>query len=311
LRPAKRGRRCPAYRVRMFGFRLFKSRVFCAKVQVDSRHGNPPMLRHDRSRRMRLPRGVGVYGLGRFGAFWARALSHHFEVAGYSRNPERETPPGVARVSEDDLLRRPVLFLCPAISAMEEVLQRIGPKVREDALVIDTCSVKVHPAAMMQRHLGPGVEILATHPMFGPDSAVSGFSGLPMVLCPVRIGRERMALWEGFFRSLGLDVIVMSPEDHDVEAAYTQGVTHYVGRVLADLKLKPSRLATLGYRKLIEIMEQTCNDPWQLFLDLQRLNPYTGEMRDRLHRSLDRILDALEGGRGGGGQSGGRRSCDR
>jgi prephenate dehydrogenase len=87
----------------------------------------------------------------------------------------------------------------------------------------------------------------------------------------------------------------MSPQEHDRKAAYTQGITHYVGRVLADLDLEPSPISTLGYHKLLEIREQTCNDPWQLFLDLQRFNPYTKEMRERLHRSLDRMLKQLEG----------------
>ena len=42
----------------------------------------------------------------------------------------------------------------------------------------------------------------------------------------------------------------------------------------------------MGYNKLLEIVEQTCNDPWQLFLDLQRYNPHTREMRARLEKSL-------------------------
>ncbi len=86
----------------------------------------------------------------------------------------------------------------------------------------------------------------------------------------------------------------MTPRQHDREAAFTQGITHFVGRVLDDLNLEESSMATLGYRKLLEIREQTCNDPWQLFLDLQRLNPYTEEMRQSLGRSLMRILEQLE-----------------
>ena len=35
-------------------------------------------------------------------------------------------------------------------------------------------------------------------------------------------------------------------------------------------------------------------NPWQLFIDLQRYNPYTREMRTRLHQSLDRVLELLE-----------------
>ena len=131
--------------------------------------------------------------------------------------------------------------------------------------------------------------------MFGPDSAAGGLAGLPMILCPERIGEERLAgQWRGFFAGLGLRVLTMSPGEHDRQAARTQGLTHYLGRVLAGLELEESPIGTLGYRKLLEIIEQTCHDSWQLFLDLQRYNPYTRGMRERLSRSLaaiDRLLD--------------------
>jgi prephenate dehydrogenase len=239
---------------------------------------------------------VGVYGLGRFGSFWAELLSSRCEVRGWSRNAARPTPPGVRRVDEVELLSLPAVFLCTSISSMEEVLARIGGRVRPGSLVMDTCSVKIHPVRLMEQALPPPVSILGTHPLFGPDSARDGVRGLPMILCPARIGEGKLHEWEGFFGSLGLDVRVMSPEEHDRQAANTQGITHYVGRVLADFGIAPSTVSTLGYRKLLEIVEQTCNDPWQLFLDLQRYNPHTREMRVRLKRSLERVMGMLENG---------------
>src|SRR5208283_579143 len=67
---------------------------------------------------------VGVYGLGRFGSFWAEILARSIPVCAYSRSPERTTPPGVRRVGEDEVLAQPVIFLCVAISAVEDVLVR-------------------------------------------------------------------------------------------------------------------------------------------------------------------------------------------
>ncbi len=238
---------------------------------------------------------VGIYGLGRFGSFWAGALAEHLDVAAWSRNADRPVPRGVSRVSEEELLQAPTLFLCVAISAFEEVVARIAPRLPEGALVFDTCSVKVHPAQVMERLLPAEVQIIASHPMFGPDSARGGLAGLPMILCPVRAGEETVGRWAAFFESLGLRVVRMGVEEHDREAAFTQGITHYVGRVLGDLGLARSPIGTVGYNKLLEIIEQTCNDPWQLFLDLQRYNPFTATMRARLHASLDRILGTLEG----------------
>ncbi len=241
---------------------------------------------------------IGVYGLGRFGVFYSAILAKKVKkctVKAYSRNPDRRAPEGVKRVSEEELLSMPVLILCVAISSLKDVLMRIAPKIKPGTLVMDTCSVKVMPAAWMEDILPKGVDILATHPIFGPDSARNGLTGLPLVLCSVRIVTERLEKWIRFFSSLGLKVHLMEPHCHDRDAANTQGLTHYLGRVLSELKLTDSRIGSIGYQQLLKIIEQTCNDSWQLFLDLQRYNPYTKQMRKNLSRSLgeiDRRLDA-------------------
>ncbi len=237
---------------------------------------------------------IGVYGLGRFGSFWAGLLAGSHQVRGYSRDPRRETPPGVRRVGEEELLAMPVVFLCVAISAMEEVLSGMRHRIRPGTLVIDTCSVKTHPVSLMTRLLPDSVSVLGTHPMFGPDSARNGAQGLPLIMCPARIAARETERWRAFFAGMGLRVTVMTPDEHDREAAFTQGVAHYIGRVLSDFGVQRSPIGTVGFNKLLEIVEQTCNDPWQLFLDLQRYNPHTKEMRARLARSLESVMSAID-----------------
>jgi prephenate dehydrogenase len=237
---------------------------------------------------------VGIYGLGRFGTFWAEQLSRSVPVCAYSRSADRPAPAGVRRVGEDELLSQPVIMLCVAISAVEEVLLRMRGRLSPGVTVMDTCSVKTYPVELMRRLLPESASILGTHPMFGPDSARGGVGGLPMILCPARVAAQETERWREFFTGMGLAVSVMSPDDHDREAAFTQGVAHYVGRVLADLGVRRSAIGTMGYNKLLEIMEQTCNDPWQLFLDLQRYNPYTKEMRARLEHSIRSIMTAID-----------------
>jgi prephenate dehydrogenase len=238
---------------------------------------------------------VAVYGLGRFGMFWASELSRYCTVKVFSRSKKRDLPPQLVWVDEDELLSGPALMLCVSISSLEEVLRKISARLKPGTVVMDTCSVKVYPAMKMRELLPAHVDILGTHPMFGPDSGGGGIANLPMILSPVRIRQSALKKWHGFFSSMRLHVIQMDAHEHDREAAFTQGITHYMGRVFSDLGLKPSEIATLGYKKILEIIEQTCNDPWQLFLDIQRYNPYTKEMRIRLHKSLEKIFSKLEG----------------
>jgi prephenate dehydrogenase len=234
---------------------------------------------------------VGVYGLGRFGTFWAELLAKKLTVLGYNRTPRAVAPVGVTLVRIEELFKADAIFLCTAISATKPVLEEIAPLVRPGMLVMDTCSVKMYPVRLMQELLPEAAEILGTHPMFGPDSAHGGVRGLPIILTPVRAAEKTIGTWTQLFGEMQLDVHTMTAEEHDREAAYTQGITHFVGRVLSDLGLKPSGIGTLGYRKLLEVMEQTCNDPWQLFVDLQRFNPYTGDMRKDLRSAVDRIVE--------------------
>ena len=237
---------------------------------------------------------LGVYGLGRFGSFWAAQLADFVEVCGYSRRPKEDIDPRIAVVGEDELLESDIIVLCVAISAMGEVSQRIAPRLRSGTLVMDTCSVKVYPVSVMEQEFDDTVQLVGTHPMFGPDSGRNGIAGLPMVYAPVRVRNEQDSFLRELFSRMELRLVELSPDEHDRNAAYTQGITHFLGRVLQDMHLEPSEIATLGYTKLLEIIEQTCNDPEQLFIDLQRFNPHTHEMRESLRASLDQFMSKLK-----------------
>ena len=238
---------------------------------------------------------VGVFGTGRFGSFWAQVLARHATVVTYTRNRERPAPEGCTAVSIKEFAGCDAVMLCVAISAVPEAMKSLRAHLVPGVTLLDTCSVKVFPVQQMLGGAPEHTSVLGTHPMFGPDSAREGVRGLPIVLSPARCSREELEHWSQFFSRMGLEVLVRSPQEHDREAAMTQGVTHFLGRVLAELDLIPSEMATVGYQKLLEVVEQTCNDPYQLFLDLQRYNPYTSEMRARLRESLGRVRQTLEG----------------
>ena len=236
---------------------------------------------------------AAIYGLGRFGSFWAECLyKAGCEVIAYSRS-EHELPEGVERATEEEVLNAPLLFFCVAISSFEGVLKRFGSGIGHDTVVMDTCSVKILPSRWMKDNIPSDRTIIATHPMFGPDSGRNGVKGLPIVMCPVSPPGEKYGRVKELFLSMGLDVLEMSAEEHDEEAAYSQGVTHFVGRTLSQMGMKPTPIATQGYRNLMTIVEQTCNDPLQLFYDLQRYNPYAKEMRLSLQVAIEKVLNAL------------------
>lgn len=205
---------------------------------------------------------------------------------------------GVSQVGLDEALQRDIVFLTVSISAIPAVLDQIAPRIRTDATVVDTCSVKLFPVAEMEARLPKSVDIIASHPMFGPDSAGERTDKLPMITWPIRDVYQRYASMTRTLGHLRMRIVEMSPDEHDREAAFSQGVTHLVGRVLDEMDLTESPIATLGYTRLMQVREQTCNDPIQLFRDLQRFNPYTKAMRQRFSNALsvteELLLDSTQ-----------------
>src|SRR5262249_37975451 len=148
-------------------------------------------------------------------------------------------------------------------------------------LVIDVCSVKVHPVRVMQEFLPAGVDILATHPMFGPDSSDNGanFTGLRFVYAPIRVKNQARVDWFlNFWRTLECRLIELSPDEHDRQAAYSQAFAFLVGKVGHEMKLTETQIATQGFLELFHNQQVVGRDSWQLFRDMFSYNPYTKEM---------------------------------
>jgi prephenate dehydrogenase len=242
-----------------------------------------------------------VIGFGRFGQLMAELLSIEYTVSVVARSQasqQRAQDLGYPLLTLEAAARTERVLLCVPISEFEGIIQQLVPLLRPGVMVIDTCSVKVHPAEIMTTKLPADVQILATHPLFGPDSARDGVQGLRLVVCPLRATDEAISEWNTFWEHQGVEIITSTPDEHDRAMAYTQGVTHFVGRILGELDLKPSKFSTKGYEALLQVEQQTSNDTWQLFYDLQGYNPYTQSMRKELFEAVasveERINDSLE-----------------
>lgn len=239
---------------------------------------------------------VSIYGYGRFGKLWAEILADDFQVQVFSRRglKREDVREDIAIVTEEQIFNCDAIFFTVAISAFEDLLKNSSKFYRKETIYFDTCSVKVLPVKWMKENIPADCEIIATHPMFGPDSYYTAKDKLPMVMSNISASNENYNFWTSYFASKPMRIEDMTPDEHDKNVAYSQGITHFVGRVLSDLHLSKGSIDTLGYTKLLEIIQQTCNDNWQLFLDLQNYNPYTQQMRKELQSSLTTISSIFE-----------------
>jgi prephenate dehydrogenase len=155
--------------------------------------------------------------------------------------------------------------------------------------VLDVCSVKEYPVRVMKRFLPKSVEILATHPNFGPDSAADTLAGRQITLCPVRISSRRLGEVLRALQKKKLKVVRLSPGDHDRRMAASLLLTHFIGRSLIDFGAKTTGMDTEGYQRLLRILQTVQNDSWQLFEDMNHYNRHAARMRARLIKSISRV----------------------
>jgi arogenate dehydrogenase (NADP+) len=242
---------------------------------------------------------IGLVGYGRFGKVWADMLKQDFEVLVYKRSkpPTPIDTGNIRQVDLDEVLQCETIFYAVPIDQFEIILKQHCEqfhKDRQPRKLIDLLSVKVYPKVLFQKYLPEHCQALLLHPMYGPDSIrVQGLAGQPIVMDRFSFSDPDYQYWKEYFTNKSLDVIEMSAEEHDQYAANSQGITHFIGRVLDEVGMKSTPIDTLGTQKLLEIKAQTCNDSWELFCGLQTKNPYTSEMRVHLGEAVDSVYNKL------------------
>jgi len=96
--------------------------------------------------------------------------------------------------------------------------------------------------------------ILGTHPLFGPDSAKNNLKRKNIIICPVRISKSKLDKISNLLSPYGLNIIVMSPTEHDKLMASTLFVTQFTGRGLNPYRLKEGLPRTENFIKLEQVI---------------------------------------------------------
>jgi len=239
---------------------------------------------------------IGIIGFGRFGELAARYLAEDFNVFVFNRtNKSSEIKKiGACAASLSTVCQQNIVILCVPISTLKAVLKEIGPHLKKDVLVVDVCSVKEYPSRWMKDLLPETVSVLATHPMFGPDSASDSLKGRKIFLSQVRIKRKRYQKIKSYLSSKGLIIIESTPEDHDEQIAISLALTHLIGRTLSEFGAGELNMDTEGYKRLLNILDVVEHDTWQLFHDMHRYNPYAKKKRIAFMKAMKKISDRLE-----------------
>ncbi len=228
-------------------------------------------------------KSLGIVGFGAFGQLAALHLGQHFEISVFDPSDDVAKVAkqlGVRRSTLHSVSQADVILIAAPVSSFEQIVGEISVACKPGALIIDVGSVKVVPSEIMRRLLPNYVDIIATHPLFGPQSAASGLQGLKIAVCPIR-GRQHARLAAFLRKVLGLTVIMTTPEDHDQEAAVVQGLTHLIAKVLLRMGPLPTRMTTKSFDLLCEAISMVQHDAPEVFEAIEKANPYAETVRQQ------------------------------
>ncbi|MBU6235768.1 MAG: prephenate dehydrogenase [Alphaproteobacteria bacterium] len=240
---------------------------------------------------------VGIIGVGAFGTLMAKHLAPHAalvlhdaakDVSGYAADLGAR-----AGTLADAAACEIVIFAVP-VQKLEAVLHAVAPMLKPKTLCIDVASVKVKAVALMEKILPAHVDIVATHPIFGPQSGKNGIEGLKLAVCPVR--GERADCIVNFCRdTLKLDVYVVTPEEHDREMAYVQGITHLLAKIVVRMDVPPLRLTTKTFNFMEQMVDMVRYDSDELFRAIQRENPFAKPTETAFFEAAAKLEKDLDG----------------
>ncbi len=238
---------------------------------------------------------IGIVGQGAFGQLLAELFAPHVKVSVFDAD-NTITSPGIKSASIDEVATAQVVIIATGLDGIETVCGQLASLVTPETIVMDVCSVKVRPTEILHRVLGGKCRLLATHPLFGPQSVSEngGTRGHKIMWHPIS-GDDFSEIEQFFADVLGVEILKMTPEAHDKEMAWVHGLTFFVGRALMNMSPPHSKLATHYYQKLLDLVDLEQKHSIALFNTIQRGNPYAEEIRQQYLASAQLLESTIQG----------------
>lgn len=187
---------------------------------------------------------IGVFGLGLIGGSFGRAVlkfTNH-EVYGFDTDGDAMIKATLLNAQtaplDDNMLKHidmAVIALCP--NATMQTMRDICPKLKDGAIIIDTCGNKRKIVDEMQNlnALYPNLNFAGVHPMAGREfsgishSTASLFEKAYIIMVSVTKDVGVLSAIKNLFISIGAqDVEMCSAKKHDEMIAYTSQLAHIV-----------------------------------------------------------------------------------
>ncbi len=248
---------------------------------------------------------VTIVGVGLIGGSMALALKEKSiatRVIGVDNNAmHRQKALELGLVDEiaelDDAINRSgLIVLAVPVNALINLLPAVLDKVTHQ-FVMDVGSTKKRILSIIKDHPKRN-HFVATHPMWGteysgPEAAVTGaFIEKATVICnKEESNAAALGLVESIYKKLGMHLIYMNAQDHDVHVAYVSHISHITSFALANTVLEKEReeeaifeLASGGFESTVRLAKSNPKMWVPIFMEnrenvLDVLNEHISQLR--------------------------------
>ena len=196
----------------------------------------------------------------------------------------------------DGRVQADLIFLATPPSVTPRLLADLAG--RTDALVVDIASLKAPLLDALRAAVAQGARVASIHPMWGPATDMLASNNL--VVCDVGHAEAALAARK-LFEDTAANIVHMPVDEHDRFMALVLGLPHAAnlvfGHALAALGTPYAEVAHLGgptFQKQVMVAREVASENKDLYYEIQKLNPHTPHVLQRLRRSLEELEAALK-----------------
>jgi prephenate dehydrogenase len=189
-----------------------------------------------------------------------------------------------------------LIVLATPVNAVVTLLPELLNKI-EKQIIMDVGSTKDSIMEAVKGHPKRG-RFVATHPMWGtehsgPEAAEKGaFAEKATVICDrEKTDNDAVEIVENIYRQLGMHLVYMNGEEHDVHVAYVSHISHITSFALANTVLEKEReedaifeLASAGFESTVRLAKSNPHTWASIFMQnrenvLDVLNEHITQLR--------------------------------
>lgn len=239
---------------------------------------------------------IGLVGYGKFGQLLVKLLASwptrvDLKIHSPSNQPDEQKFFSLEQVCASD-----TVIISVPIARFETIVAEAKNYFQPGSLVLDICSVKIHPKKVLLEYLAEDVDVLATHPNFGPESYRmnnNSTDGFGWIVDRVRCRQDRYNQFVVWLDNLGIHRVEMTAEDHDSKVGIPHFLSLFQGLLMNRLSLNyDSRWAAVSTKKMFE-MAKGVGDDLHIARDMVCYNPFVADFLNTLSTEEQKLVEQL------------------